>query len=126
MIELDGIRQGFLEARADPISAMMAAGARTGGRQAVAVFRLADPALRVAAAAQIQVDPVVDGRPAMETGIAANHVPVGLEAQVVEGVTLAAREEDVPGCLAPRMTAMTVTAGAAAPDRTWRRSSTGL
>ena len=115
-----------MAAQADPISAMMAAGARTGGRQAVAVFRLADPALRVAAAAQIQVDPVVDGRPAMETGIAAIHVPVGLEAQVVEGATLAAREEGVPGCLAPRTTAMTVTAGVTAPDRTWRRYSTGL
>ena len=114
-----------MAAQADPISAMMAAGARTGGRQAVAVFRLADPALRVAAAVQIQVDPVVDGRPAMEAGTVI-HVLAGLEAQVVEGATLAAREEDVPGCLAPRTTAMTVTAGVTAPDRTWRRYSTGL
>ena len=115
-----------MAAQADPISATMAAGARTVGRQAVAVFRLADRDLRVAAAAQIQVDPVVDGRPAMEMRIVAIRVPVGLEAQVVEGATLAAREEEAPGCPAPRTTVMTVTAGVIAPDQTWRRYSTGL
>ena len=123
-----------LAAQADPISATMAAGARTGGRQAVAVFRLAVPVLRVAAAAQIQVDPVEGGRPTMETGTAVTRVPVGPEVPAAGGrevpaaeeAILAAREEDAPGSLAPQMTAMTETAGATAPDRIWRRYSTGL
>ena len=86
-------------------------GARTGGRQAAAVSRLADsalraavvaqiradPVLRVAVAAQIQVDPVVGGRQVTETGIAAIRVPAGPEAQAAEGVTPTAQEEDTPG-----------------------------
>ena len=116
-----------MAAQADPISAMMAAGARTGGRQAVAVFRLADPALRVAAAAQIQVDPVEGGRPTTETGTAATHVPAGQEVPAAGGreapaaeedqAILAVREEDAQGSLAPRMTAMTGTAEVTASDR---------
>ena len=95
---------------------MKAAGARTGGCQAVAVFRSVALVLRVAAA-QVQVDPVVGGRPTTETGMVIR-VPVGPGVQVAEGAILAAREEDAPGCLAPRTTAMTETAEATVPDRT--------
>ena len=100
--------------QADPILATMAAGARTGGRQAVAVFRLVAPVLR-AAAAQIQVDPVVGGRPTTETGMI--RVPVGPEVQVAEGATLAAREADAPGSLAPRVTVMMGTLEVTASER---------
>ena len=125
---------------------MVAAGARTGGPQAVAVFLLVAPVLRVAAAqtqadqavavflsvapvlrvaaAQIQVDPVVGGRPTTETGMVIR-VPAGPGVPVAEGAILAAREEDSPGWLAPQTTATTGTAGATAPDRIWRRFFTG-
>ena len=114
--------------QADPILAAMAAGARTGGRRAVAVSRSAVAVRRVAVATQVQVDPVEGGRPTTETGTAATHVPAGpevpaaggQEAPAAEGdqATLAGREEDALGSFPPRMTAMTVTTEVTASDRT--------
>ena len=113
--------------QADPILATMAAGARTGGRRAVAVSRSAVAVRRVAVATQVQVDPVEGGRPTTETGTAATHVPAGQEVPAAGGreapaaeedqVILAAREEDAQGSRAPRMTVTTGTAEVTASER---------
>ena len=83
---------------------------------------------RVAAAAQAQVDPAVDGHPIMETGTAVTHVPAGPEVPAAGGreapaaagdqATLAGREEDDLGSLPLRMTATTATTEVTASDRT--------